>query len=124
MTRLVFAGALLGGVLLAASAARAGGSVEKGRDMAQKYCSRCHVVGDFNRFGGIGSTPSFQWLINKLPDALERFQTFYTRRPHPAFVRVPGIDPPSENKGYAQKFKVTPENIEDIVAFVKTLRKK
>jgi len=42
--------------------------------MSLEHCARAHVIGDFNPFGGIGSTPSFQ-LLAKRDDWLERFQT-------------------------------------------------
>ncbi len=45
-----------------------------GRKMPLEHCARGHVIGDFNPFGGIGSTPSFQ-LLAKRSDWLERFQT-------------------------------------------------
>ncbi len=103
------------------SGARAEGSVEKGREIATKHCARCHVVGDFNPYGGIGSTPSFQ-LLAKRDDYLERFGTFFERRPHPVFVRVPGVPKWSNLPSHVAEFEVLPESIEDIIAFVKTLR--
>ena len=48
------------------------------------------MIGDFNRMGGIGSTPSFQLLVNALKDFEDRFRSFFARRPHPAFVTVKG----------------------------------
>ena len=82
---------------------------------------RCHVVGDLNKFGGIGSTPSFQ-LIAGMEDGMERFQTFYARRPHPNFVRVPDLPRFSKAPPYAIPFTVTQSSIEDLMAFVKTLK--
>lgn len=116
-------GALLMGALAPASAARGEGNAEQGRQIAIKYCARCHVVGDYNRYGGIGSTPSFQWLANKRPDYLERLRTFYTRRPHPAYVRVPDVPRWTDLPAYASEFTITPEDIEDIIAFVQTLKR-
>ena len=105
-----------------AGQAKAEGNVEKGRAIAEKHCSRCHVIGRHNPMGGIGSTASFQ-MIAKMPDYLERFQTFYDRRPHPVFVRIPGIPRWSNQPGYASEFTITLEQVEDIVAFIKTLEK-
>ena len=104
------------------SLAKAEGVAEKGRAIAEKHCSRCHVVGLHNPMGGIGSTASFQ-MIAKMPDGLERFQTFYDRRPHPAFLRIPGIPRWSHQPGYAREFTITQEQVDDIVAFAKTLEK-
>ena len=103
-----------------AGQAKAEGDAEKGRAIAEKHCSRCHVIGRHNPMRGIGSTASFQ-IIAKIPDYLERFQTFYDRRPHPVFVRIPGIPRWSNQPGYAREFTITLEQVEDIVAFVKTL---
>ena len=113
------------GLTFAASStgqAKAEGAAEKGRAIAEKHCSRCHVIGRHNPMGGIGSTASFQ-MIAKMPDYLERFQTFYARRPHPAFLRIPGVPRWSNQPGYAREFTITLEQVEDIVAFVKTLEK-
>lgn len=108
--------------LSAATDAYAEGDREKGRNIAIKHCSRCHVVGDHNPYGGIGSTPSFQ-LLAKREDYLERFQTFYERRPHPVYVRVPGVPKWTELPSHVEEFTVNVEDIENIIAFVETLRK-
>ena len=114
--------ALGAGLIFLASPADAGGDPKKGGAIAEKYCSRCHVVGYHNPMGGIGSTASFQ-MIAKMSDSLERFKTFYARRPHPAFVRIPGMPRWSKLPGYATEFTITLEQVDDIVAFVKTLEK-
>ncbi len=123
MKWLALAGVAVAGVIVSTAPARADGDLEAGRKMSVKHCARCHVVGDFNPFGGIGSTPSFQLLANR-NDWLERFQTFYERRPHPVFVRVPNVPRWTKLPSYAKEFRVTPENIQDIIAFAETLRRK
>lgn len=110
-------------MLCAAPSARADGDARKGQALSETHCARCHVVGDFNKFGGIGSTPSFQ-LIAGMKDGMERFQTFYARRPHPAFVTVPDVPKWSKEPAYATPFTVTPESIDDLLAFVATLKAK
>ncbi|MFQ5773608.1 MAG: c-type cytochrome [Kiloniellaceae bacterium] len=115
--------ALILGVILTAAPAWAGGDPDAGRKVATRHCSRCHVVGDFNPYGGINSTPSFQ-LLAKRNDWLERFQTFYERRPHPVFVRVPDVPRWTDLPAHVKEFEITPQNIEDIIAFVRTLRPK
>ncbi|MFQ5765408.1 MAG: c-type cytochrome [Rhodospirillales bacterium] len=117
---LVFVVAVTLGAVVFALPARADGDPEKGRAFAEKHCSRCHVVGGHNPLGGANNTASFQ-MIAKMSDALERFRTFYARRPHPVFVRVPGVQRWSNVQGYAAEIAVTPEQVDDIVAFVKTL---
>ena len=37
-----------------------------GFELAKKYCARCHVIGEFNRLGGIGNTPSFPYMVKML----------------------------------------------------------
>jgi len=106
---------------LFAIAARAEGDAAKGRELSIKHCARCHVVGDYNPMGGIDSTPSFQMLARRA-DFAERLQTFYERRPHPVFVRVPGVPRWSRMPPYATPFVVTPEQIEHITAYVRTLK--
>ncbi|MEM7750848.1 MAG: cytochrome c, partial [Pseudomonadota bacterium] len=51
------------------------GNVENGRKISETHCARCHVIGDYNKFGGIGSTPSFQLLVKRRPDYAARFET-------------------------------------------------
>ena len=68
----------------------------------------------------VGSTPSLQW-IKKLPDWRDRFQTFYARRPHLAFMRVKGITPPSKEAPYTTPVDLTQQDADDIFAFVETL---
>ncbi len=82
------------------------------------------MIGDYNRYGGIDATPSFQSLANRRPDFVERLRTFYERRPHPVFVRVPGVPRWTDLPAAVTEFTVTPEDIEDVIAFVKTLKKK
>lgn len=116
-------------ILLAAGAGRVSaeekGDIKKGREIAEKHCTRCHVVGSFNPGGGISSTPSFQLLVKRRPDYKERFRTFYARRPHPAFLSIKGIGrirpdlPPN-----AQPIELTLEDVLDVAAFIETLKPK
>ncbi len=101
------------------------GNIDKGRTVAQKHCTRCHVVGKFNPGGGISSTPSFQLLVKRRPDYKERFETFHARRPHPAFLSIKGIGrlrpdlPPN-----AQPVELTEQDVLNISAFIETLKPK
>ncbi len=105
----------------AASPALADGDAAKSRKVSITYCARCNVIGDHNKYGGIDSTPSFQ-LLARRDDAADRVRTFYARPPHPAFVRVPGVARRSNAPAYATEFTVTPDDIENLVAFVLTLK--
>ena len=94
---------------------------QQGFELAREFCSRCHVIGDYNRMGGIGNSPSFPWMV-KSADWQERFTTFYSRRPHPVFARVPGYARWSESDPYYPPFEITLKEIDLIVAYVETLR--
>lgn len=104
------------------SPASATGDAAKGRALAEKHCSRCHVVGTHNPFGGANNTASFQMII-RMSDGLERFKTFYARRPHPVFLTVEGVPRWSKAPSYAAEFSMTLDQVDDIVAFVRTLKK-
>ena len=105
--------------------AAAEGDVEAGRKVAEQHCSRCHVVGDYNKYGGIGSSPSFQLLANNFPGYKDRFETFFARRPHPVFVIIEGYGrhmpelPPN-----AAPVKLPLSAVADVLAFVETMREK
>lgn len=105
-------------VLVEVPQAQAG--VSDGEKLATQHCARCHVVGTANPHGGINSTPSFQ-LLARRDDWRERFQTFYARRPHPVFVRVPDVVPWTDLPSPVEPFTITPVEIEDIIDFVDTL---
>ena len=122
---MVFVLRILLGILVITSVknANADENIAKGEKLAKKHCARCHVVGNFNKFGGIGSTPSFQ-LIMGMKDGIERFETFFERRPHPVFVRVPSVPKWSEVPSYATEFTVTARSLDQLLSFVKTIKKK
>ena len=107
----------------AASPARSGGDAVKGREVAIQHCSRCHVIADYNPHGSIGSTASFQTMAT-LPDYVDRFRTFYLRRPHPVFTNVPEVAPLKSPTLSATPFTVTLDDIENLTAYAKSLHKK
>lgn len=118
---LALSGALSVALSIALPAAAGAADVESGRQIAAQHCTRCHVVGDLNRHGGIGSTPSFG-LLAGFDDWRERFSMFYALRPHPVFVRVPGLPPPTDLPSHVATFEITPEQVEDLVAFIEAMR--
>jgi mono/diheme cytochrome c family protein len=111
------------GFWLVSGAAQAQGNAVKGGEIAKKQCSRCHVVSAQNRYGGIDSTPSF-FVMARTPVLFERIATFFERRPHPSFVRVPGVERWSKTLAYAIEFTMTLEDIEDVASYIKTLKNK
>ncbi|MGI9380701.1 MAG: c-type cytochrome [Methyloligellaceae bacterium] len=97
--------------------------IKRGQLISEQHCSRCHVVGDFNPTGGISSTPSFQLLVKRRPDYKERFETFYARRPHPAFLLMEGIERPLKHvPPNAYPVPLTVDEVNCIVAFIETLK--
>ena len=99
----------------------ANSQIERGFKLARQYCSRCHVIGDYNRMGGIGNSPSFAWMV-KSADWRERFQTFYARRPHPVFVRVPGYARWSNVEPYYPPFEILLSEIDLITEYAGSLQ--
>ncbi len=95
--------------------------LERGRELSIKHCASCHVIGDFNKFGGIGSTPSFRVLAS-LKDGAERFQTFHVRRPHNSIVFLPDQKPPTEVPLRSPPIEIDYQDIKDIAAYGMTLR--
>lgn len=104
------------------SGAGAQSLADKGEKLARTHCSRCHVVADGNAFSGIGSTPSFQLLVNALSDWRERFETFHTRRPHPAVVRFEGVTPLSDDPPTTRTVDLKLNDIPALVAYAASLK--
>lgn len=98
--------------------------IEAGRKISQAQCARCHVIGDFNPNGGISSTPSFQMMVNALPDWEERFSTFYAHRPHPAAVEIRDAPPLTQSMATMVRVVIDIEDVKAITAFAATLKEK
>ena len=93
----------------------------RGETLAIKHCALCHVVGTYNKFGGIGSTPSFQVLAS-MKDGGERFETFFARRPHLSFVFLPDQEPPTGMPVTVPRLRLTHEDARAIADFAMTLK--
>ena len=93
----------------------------RGETLAIKHCALCHVVGSFNKFGGIGSTPSFQ-LLASMKDGRERFETFFARLPHRSFVFLPDQEPPTALPTAVPKVHISHEDVGAIAGFAMTLK--
>ncbi len=94
--------------------------IDVGRELSRTHCTRCHIVADFNTVS-IGSTPSFQMMVNAERDYLVAFLSFYALRPHPAFVRVEGIEPLNDLPSPIAEIHLTLDDVDDIAAFAGTL---
>ena len=110
--------------LTGGSAVRAeqAGLLKQGEQLVRQHCTRCHVVGDLNKYGGIGSTPSFG-AIKSLPDWQDRFAAFWSLLPHPSVVQVEGISPerPKGVLATTKQIVLTPAEVEAILAYIDTV---
>ena len=106
--------------LFAAPAVKA--DIDRGRELAAEHCTRCHVVGDINPYGGIESTPSFVGM-KYLSDWERRFEEFYILPPHPALVRIAEVSAERDESrpAFVQEIALTLEDVDAILAFVRTL---
>jgi cytochrome c551/c552 len=109
---------------LAAWACPAGAQslADQGKAIAEQHCSRCHVIDPDRPFTGISSTPSFQLLVTAFPDWKERFETFYSRRPHPAVVRFESVAPISPDPPTTKTVDLKLADVDAIVAFAVSLK--
>lgn len=87
----LMAGIVTGLIVTAAGDAAAEGDASKGQDLAERFCKSCHVVGIANRHGGIGSTPSFFLMSDKLDNYRQRLQSLKRRPPHIAYERLQDV---------------------------------
>ena len=96
--------------------------IDRGRALAAEHCTRCHVVGDINPYGGIESTPSFIGM-KYLADWERCFEEFYVLPPHPALVRIADVsaDRDESRPAFVQEIVLTIEDVDVILAFVRTL---
>ena len=92
-----------------------------GERVATEHCSRCHVVSDANRMGGIGSTPSFK-LLRRMQDWEERYSTFFARNPHPSFVTVEGVSLERALPPNAAPITLTVGQVEALMAYVRAMK--
>jgi len=64
-----------------------------GERLSLLHCGRCHVIGEVNKYGGIGMTPSFP-ALRAYPDWKDRFEAFHTQPPHKAITQIEGVTEP------------------------------
>ncbi len=98
------------------------GDAVQGEALSLLHCGRCHVVSEKNRMSGIGSTPSFG-LLRTFGDWDIRFQTFFTRKPHPAFTQIPTVTEPfsEESPPPIAPLMITLSDLDAILAFVSAI---
>ena len=91
-----------------------------GSELALLHCGRCHVIDSRNKWGGIGSSPSFTALRGR-ENWLALFSAFYLKNPHPSFTQVEGVTDPFERQPAVAPIEITVEELEAILAFVSNL---
>ena len=111
--------------LLAAFPAGADDEFAPGEKLTLRNCGRCHVINERNRYGGIGSTPSFA-ALRTVPDWEDRFRAFYTLNPHPAFTQIPGVTEPFpiDRPSPIHPIELTLEEIDRSIEFSRTIEPK
>lgn len=85
-------------------------------------CGRCHVINERNRYGGIGSTPSFA-ALRSLDDWEARFDAFFSLNPHPAFTQIDGVTEPfpPDRPSPIHPLTLTLDDIRTIREFARTI---
>ncbi|MEM9145836.1 MAG: hypothetical protein AAGC57_06520 [Pseudomonadota bacterium] len=101
------------------------GDIVLGEEVALRKCGRCHVISKKNRFGGIGSTPSFG-ALKTLPAWQDRFDTFWTLNPHPAFTQIEGVTEPfdPQRPSPIAPVELTLTELEALLAYVVSIKPK
>lgn len=95
------------------------GDAALGEKLSLEKCGRCHVVSDLNRMDAIGSTPSFA-LLRTFDNWQNRFEAFFTLRPHPAFTQIAGVTEPFDQARPSPivPLELTLDDIDAILAYV------
>jgi hypothetical protein len=95
------------------------GDAKLGETISYDQCGRCHVIGERNRMNGMASAPSFA-LMRTFDDWQDRFQAFFTLKPHPAFTQITGITAPFDEGSPSPivPIEITLGDIDAIMAFV------
>lgn len=98
------------------------GDVAVGQRISLRQCGRCHVIGDANKFSGIGSTPSFG-VLRAMDDWEDRFRAFYFLNPHPAFTQIQDVTEPfpRERPSPIAPVELTLDEVDAILAYVATI---
>jgi hypothetical protein len=125
MTSVEIIRAALAGLVVAivAGPAAADGDAVRGQILAEQHCARCHRISSSSTRRGLDNVPSFPLLVRKRPDFRERFATFYTRRPHPAYVTVKGDERRLAHlPATAEPIELEAGSVADLIAFAQTLK--
>ena len=95
----------------------------RGLEIAQEHCSRCHVVGNENRYSSIETTPSF-FGLRAMKDWRIRFTEFYIRPPHPALVNIVDVTERSKKlPAFVSEINLKLDQIDDLISYLEQLKK-
>ena len=99
------------------------GIAQKGKELAQLQCARCHVMPGLRNMG-IGSTPSFKIMVkSKSPSWRDKFEAFYSLPPHPAFVTVKELRTERSGPSIIAPIIISLRDLDNLMAFVDELAK-
>lgn len=117
--------ALVGTVVETVEVAAPDGDLVLGERLSLQHCGRCHVVSEANKYGGIGSTPSFG-ALRTIPDWQNKFAAFWTLNPHPSFTQVEGVTEPfdPERPPFIAPIELTTDEVDAIAAFAASIEPK
>ncbi len=91
----------------------------QGKLLIKEHCTRCHRVENFNKYGGIDSTPSFG-AIKTMSDWKNRFSVFWTLLPHPSFIKIEGVSEkrPESLPAFSKEIVLTVDEVNAILKYV------
>ncbi|MBX2856819.1 MAG: hypothetical protein KTR21_17665 [Rhodobacteraceae bacterium] len=109
----------------AQTAAAATPQTDQGEKLALQHCGRCHVINEKNKYGGIGSTPSFG-ALRTIPNWRAKFDAFWTLNPHPSFTQIDGVTEPfpEERPPHIAPIELSLEEAAAIAAFAASMAPK
>lgn len=101
------------------------GDHDEGEKLALQHCGRCHVISEKNKYGGIGSTPSFP-ALRTIPRWRDKFEAFWTLNPHPSFTQIAGVTTPfsPERPPHIAPIELTLPEAEAITAYAASIKPK
>ena len=107
------------------TAAAVSPEINQGEKLALQHCGRCHVISDKNKYGGIGSTPSFG-ALRTIPNWRAKFDAFWTLNPHPSFTQIEGVTEPfpPERPPHIAPIELSLEEAAAIAAFAASMAPK